>query len=476
MSAATNARWIGAIQFAKIGVQLLSIVVLARLLTPADFGLVAIAAAVSGFVLLFKDFGTGPALIQKRDLDEGTQSAAFWMNTAVGFALGIALLIAAPLIAHFMDAPGVTGLLLVLACTFPIAGTGIVHQALLERASRFSVIARIEIVSLCIGFAVALLAALNGAGAYSLVLQTVTMTILTTAQLFVSSGWKPSRVRSLNRMRGLWRFSRDMLAFNVVNYFARNADALIIGKFLGAGSLGVYSLAYRAMLFPLHNLTFVATRALFPVMSRKQTELPEVASLYLRSVSVIAFFTAPLMAGLFVLREPFVDVFFGPSWHEVAGVIAWLAPIGFIQSIVSASGAVFMSLGRTTTMLRIALLSSIAHVAGFIVGVRWGVTGVAACYFITNVIMAAPTLALVLRCLNSNASALLAAVRRPMLLSLAMGLALYAARSEVSDLQFPLFGQLSLLIAAGGALYFLLAHFLAGALERDVFRALMKKA
>lgn len=476
MSAATNARWIGAIQLSKVGVQLLSIVVLSRLLSPADFGLVALAAAVSSFVLLFRDLGTGPALIQKLELDGQTQSSAFWLNTAVGLALGLVLLLASPLIAFVMDAPGLTGLLAVLACTFPIVGLAVVHQALLERASRFAVIARIEIVSLASGFAVAVIAALAGAGAYSLVMQTVTIAVLTTVQLFVSSGWRPSRTWSLERIRGLWHFSRDMLAFNFVNFFARNADSLIIGKFLGAANLGVYSLAYRTMLFPLHNLTFVATRALFPVMSRKQTEVPEVASMYLRSVSVIAFFTAPLMAGLFVLREPFVDAVFGPSWGAVADVIAWLAPVGFIQSIVSTSGAVFMSLGRTSTMLRMGVIASLVHVAGFLIGIRWGVTGVAASYFATNLLMAAPTLALVLRCLSSSAGALFAAVRRPILLSAAMALGLFVARIEVSHLDFPLLAQLTLLVGAGGALYLALAHFLAGALERDVFRALLRKA
>ncbi len=476
MSAATNARWIGAIQFAKVGVQLLSIVVLSRLLSPADFGLVALASAVSGFVLLFRDLGTGPALIQKHELDEGTKSAAFWMNTALGVGLGVALLLAAPLIAFAMEAPGLTGLLAVLAGTFPIASAAVVHQAVLERDSRFAVIARIEIVSLVIGFAVAVTSALAGAGAYSLVFQTVTIVVLTTTQLCISSGWRPSRTRSLARMQGLWRFSRDMLAFNIVNYFARNADSLIIGKFLGAPSLGVYALAYRTMLFPLHNLTFVATRALFPVMSRKQTEVAAVASMYLRSVCVISFFTAPLMAGLFVLREPFVDAVFGPAWHAVADVIAWLAPVGFIQSIVSASGAVFMSLGRTTTMLRIAAISSLLHIVGFLIGLRWGVTGVAACYFATNLIMAAPTAMLVSRCLNSKVGALFAAVRRPILLSIAMGLALFAARAEVSALDVPLLARLTILIGAGGALYLALAHFAAGALERDVLRALLRKA
>jgi O-antigen/teichoic acid export membrane protein len=476
MSAATNARWIGAIQLSKIGVQLLSLVVLSRLLTPADFGLVALASAVSTFALLFRDFGTAPAIIQAPELDEATKSAAFWLNTGLGLALGVLVAALSPVLATVMRAPNLTGLLLVLAATFPIAGTGIVHQALLERASRFAVIARIEIVSLVSGFVVAIVAALAGAGAYSLVLQTVTITLLTTLQLFASASWTPSAIGSLARMRGLWRFSRDMLAFNVVNYFARNADSLIIGRFLGAAPLGVYSLAYRTMLFPLHNLTFVATRALFPVMSRSQSDLPSIASMYLRSVSVISFFTAPLMAGLFILREPFVNALFGPSWHAVADVIAWLAPVGFIQSIVSASGPVFMSLGRTATLLRLTLIASSLHVVGFVVGVRWGLTGVAACYCVTNLLMAGPTLAVAVRCLHADASDLLRAVRRPILLSLVMSVALWAARSELSHFDLPLLAELAILVAAGSMLYFALAHFTAGALQRDVFRALLRKA
>jgi O-antigen/teichoic acid export membrane protein len=476
MSAANNARWIGAIQLSKIGVQLLSLVVLSRLLQPTDFGLVALAAAVSTFALLFRDLGTAPAIIQKPSLDEPTKAAAFWLNAAFGLALGVAIVVIAPLVARLMDAPRVTGVLMVLAVTFPIAGLSIVHQALLERASRFAVIARIEITSLVLGFAVAVTTALAGAGPYSLVFQTVTVAVFTTIQLFLFAPWKPSGPISLERVRDLWGFSRDMLGFNLLNYFARNADALIIGKFLGPASLGIYSLAYKTMLFPLHNLTFVATRALLPVMSRQQSDVQNIASMYLRSVSVITFFTAPLMVGLFVLREPFVDAVFGPTWHAVADVIAWLAPIGFIQSVVSASGTVFMTLGRTRTMLRVSVIASTLHVIGFFIGVRWGITGVAACYLATNALVAVPILAIVMKCLHSGLRDLLRAAQRPILLSLAMGVVLVAARSEIAALDVPLLVQLSALAATGSLLYFTLVHFAASALERDVFRALLKKA
>lgn len=476
MSAANNARWIGAIQIAKVAVQLLSIVVLSRLLAPRDFGLVALAATVSTFALLFRDLGIAPAIIQKAELDQPTKSAAFWLSAAFGLGLGVAIACAAPLLALFMDAPELTGLLWLLSLTFPITGFGIVHQALLERDSHFAIIARIEITSLVTGFATAVVAALAGAGAYSLVLQSLVIAVLTTVQLCLCAAWKPSGGWSFDRIRGLWKFSRDMLTFNLVNYFSRNADALIIGKFLGAGPLGVYSLAYRIMLFPLHNLTFVANRALFPVMSRQQADPQQIASMYLRSLSVITFFTAPLMAGLFVLRDPFVRTVFGANWLGVADIILWLAPVGFIQSIVSASGPAFMSLGRTATMLRITIASSILHVAGFVVGVRWGIAGVAACYLVTNLIMTVPTLLIVMRCLRAKFGALLGAVRRPILLSLAMALALHLARVELVALEFSVVVELAILIGAGAVLYFALAHFAAGALERDVFKALLKKA
>jgi len=476
MSAANNARWIGAIQFTKIAIQLLSIVVLSRLLDPGDFGLMALAAAVSTFALLFRDFGIAPAIIQKSELDEATKSAAFWITTLLGLGIGLLVAVAAPLIAMWMEAPALRGMLWVLACTFPITGLSIVHQALLERASRFALVARIEIVASVIGFATAVISALNGAGAYSLVFQALAFAILMSSQLLVSASWRPSGFLSRSRVKGLWKFSRDMLAFNVVNYFARNADSLVIGKFLGPASLGAYSVAYRIMLFPLHNLTFIATRALFPIMSRRQSDVREIASMYAKTIGVIAFFTAPLMMGLFVLREPFVRAVFGPTWSQAADVIAWLAPIGFIQSIVSASGPVFMALGRTATMLRITLAASTLHVIGFLVGVRWSVEGVAACYLITNLIMAAPTLWVVSRCLQSHVRTILAAIRTPVLLSLTMGAALFAARSEVVRFDMPSLAQLAILAGVGGVAYLALSHFAAGALERDVFRALLKKA
>src|SRR5205823_634608 len=140
-----------------------------------------------------------------------------------------------------------------------------------------------------------------------------------------------------------------------INYFARNVDSLIVGRYLGAAALGVYSTAYKIMLFPLQNITFVASRALYPLMSSRQDETQAMASLYLKSLAAIGFFTAPLMMGVYVLRDPFVRVLMGEQWNEAADVLRWLAPVGYIQSIVSTTGTVSIARGRTDILFRIGL-------------------------------------------------------------------------------------------------------------------------
>lgn len=476
MSVVTNARWVGAIQCARVAVQFASLAILSRLLTPQDFGLVALSMVVTNFAMLIRDLGTAAAIIQRPNLDARTIDTAFWSNCLVGLLLGLGIYLAAPRLASAFAAEALEPLLRVAALAFPVLGSTIVHQALLERSSRFALVARIEITAVLAGFTVAIVSAWLGAGAFALILQMLTVAAVSALQFWLTADWRPRLRWALAEVRGLWRFSGRLFGFNLLNYFARNADAMIVGRMLGAASLGPYSLAYRIMLFPLHNLTFVAQRALFPVMSRRQEELPRVADMYLRTLSVIAFFTAPLMAGLFVLREPFVRVVLGEQWLLVAQIIAWLAPVGFLQSIVSTAGSVFMALGRTDVLFRLGVVGTALQVTAFTLGVRWGVQGVAACYLAANLVMAIPSLLLAMRLLREPWWRLLLAIHRPVALALAMAGAVELARHVCVDLSMPQVLQLGVLSAAGGLLYLTLSHFGAAALQRDVLRLFLKRA
>jgi PST family polysaccharide transporter len=208
--------------------------------------------------------------------------------------------------------------------------------------------------------------------------------------------------------------------FNVVLYVARNADSMVVGRMLGSAALGVYSMAYRLMLFPLQNMTFIVARVLFPIMSRKHESTAEVAALYLRALGFIAFLSAPLMAGLFALREPFVHVMLGARWQDSVALLGWLAPVGFIQSLVSSTGTVLMARGSTGLMLRLGLVGAARQVGAVVLGARWGLEGVAAAYLAANVVNAVPALYFSARLIGIGFGALVRAIAPAMAAALFM--------------------------------------------------------
>lgn len=392
MSTISNARWVALSQAARVVSQLVSMTVLARLLAPEAYGLMALAAIVTNLAYLFRDMGTAAAVIQAKTVSPEMASTVHWTNAGLGLLIGILIAAGAPLMAQAFHEIELANVLYLLALVFPMTGLSVLHQALLERESKFSIVASAEVVAALAGLAVALLMAWRGAGVFSLVFQIIVATLVSTTMIVLRSTFRPGRHWSAREFKSIAGFSGNLSLFNVVLYFSRNADSMVIGRMLGTAALGVYSMAYRVMLFPLQNMTFVVSRVLYPIMSRKQDAVADVASLYLKAVGFIAFLTAPLMAGLFALREPFVDLMLGGKWHASAVILAWLAPVGFIQSLVSTTGTVLMARGQTGLMLRLGLLGAALQVAAFVVGARWGIEGVAAAYLAANILNALPAL------------------------------------------------------------------------------------
>jgi O-antigen/teichoic acid export membrane protein len=416
----SNTRWVALSQGARVVSQLVSMTVLARLLAPDAYGLMALAAIVTNLAYLFRDMGTGAALIQASAVSPKMASTVHLTNLALGLLIGLAIACAAPLMAQLFHEPQLTAVLLLLAVVFPVTGAGVVHQALLERESKFAVVAGAEIAAALAGLAAALLLAWRGAGVFSLVAQMIVSTVVSTTIIVLRSSFRPGRHWDLGEFKSIARFSGNLSLFNVVLYVSRNADSMVVGRILGTAALGVYSMAYRLMLFPLQNMTFVVARVLFPVMSRKQESTAEVAALYLRSLAFIAFLTAPLMAGLFALREPFVQVMLGARWQASVTLLGWLAPVGFIQSLVSSTGTVLMARGSTDLMLRLGLVGAALQVGAVVFGARWGIEGVAAAYLAANLVNAVPALYFSARLIGIGLGALLRCIAPAMAAALFM--------------------------------------------------------
>lgn len=450
---AGSVKWSSVSQTGRVGTQLLSVVVLARLLPPGDFGLIAMSSVVTGFAAIFRDMGTSSAIIRKSEVAASLLDSVFWLNIAAGLAVAAFVALSAPVIAWSFAEPRLVEILWALSAVFPLASAGAVYQALLERERRFRVLARVEVVAAVAGLLSAVSAAFAGWGAFSLVCQVLVSAAASTFQLARVARWRPRPRWDRQQIGKIVGFSGNLVGFNILNYVARNLDSVLIGRFLGATDLGFYTIAYKLMLWPVQNITAVVGRALFPTWSRSQNDTNELARGYLQATAGIAFLTAPLMWGLFVLRDPLIDVAIGSKWHESAAILAWLAPVGFLQSVVAVQGVLYMVKGRTDLFFRWGLLVGAVTMTAFVAGLRWGVEGVACGYFVSSLLLFFPSFVVPFRFLGLKPRAALVAIVPPSACALAMAAGMVLADRLLSPDALLPGVRLAVLLAVGASIY-----------------------
>lgn len=396
----SGATWSAIARIGQQGVSLLSTAILARLLSPSAYGLLGMATVVIGFIDIFKDLGISSALIQRKDLTDEFTSSIFWANLLLGLlAAGVSIGIA-PLVAIFYREPQVTAVMAVLSISFVISSLSIVQQALLTRQMAFNKLARIELTSSAVAAIIGIGMAASGAGVWSLVALSLASTITGTILLWMASSWRPRRHLSWYQIRSIGSYSLNLSGFNIFNYFARNADNLLIGRYLGATTLGYYSLAYRLMLYPLQNISGVLGRVLFPAFAQVQDDNARFRKAYLRACAMIAVITFPLMLGMLVAAEPLVAAILGSRWMPIVPLLMILAPVGMIQSVGTTVGHIYMAKGRTDWMFRWGLAAGVLAVTSFVVGLSWGMTGVATAYAIVSLLLLHPNFAIPFRLIS----------------------------------------------------------------------------
>ncbi|MGD8751989.1 MAG: MOP flippase family protein [Anaerolineales bacterium] len=386
----SGTKWSAFSQFGRQGLGFVTTAILARLLTPDAYGILGMATVVTGFIAVFKDLGTSSALIQRKVLTDNLVSSIFWVNTLFGLLTSGFVVVIAPLVALFYREPQVIPILRVLSFSFIISGLSISQQALLTRQMAFYKLARIELVSSALAGLVGVAMAIAGMGVWSLVGQTLCQSIVITALLWIVFPWRPRLVLAWREVRLVASYSLNLSGFNIFNYFVRNADNILIGRYLGTAALGYYSIAYRLMLYPLQSFSGVLGRVLFPVFTQMQEDNIRFRKTYLRictSISLIAF---PMMLGIVFVSEPFVYAIMGSRWMQVSTILIILAPLGVIQSIATTVGHIYKAKGRTDWMFIWGLLSGITVLFFFVIGLRWGVVGVAGAYAAWSLIMVYP--------------------------------------------------------------------------------------
>lgn len=433
-------------------------VVLARLLTPEDFGLVAMITVLTGFAGIFFDLGLGASLIHKQDLTEAHRSSVFWVNVLAGLVLTGGFMIAAPWVAAFYDEPMLHPLTQLMAVIFLVRALKSIQSTLVRKKLDFRTLAIAGIISSCISGAVAIAMAIAGFGVWSLVVMYLVNGAVSAGVLWRWSGWLPTLIIDRAALGELLGFSVNMLGTRVLNYWTRRSDNLLIGWQIGSEALGLYSRAYALLLFPLINVTRVIAEVMFPSFSIIQKDKERIRGIYLRATRVIALVTFPMTLGLLVTARPFVLAVFGAQWVEMVPMVQVFALVGLVQSISTTSGVLYLSQGRADLQFKVGFVVRTLLIVGIVAGLRWGAFGVAVGYGLASVVGFYPDFYYAGRLVNLSFSKLLRNLLPVAACAAAMGAVVKLEGWLLLTIAWAAWAQLPVQVATGAAVYLALVY------------------
>lgn len=355
---------------------------LARLLSPDTFGLVALANVFVVFMQIFLHQGFAQALIQRQQLDPEHLDTAFWTNVGIGCLLAIVGLTGAEHIAGWFNQPQLTPILRVLSLVFIVNSLNDVQQAVLERQFAFKSVAIRSLLAVVISGGVGIGMAIAGFGVWSLVGQQLIYETVAVAVLWGASDWRPGWRFSVAHFQDLFSFGVNILGSNFLNYINTRADDFLIGYFLGPTALGYYAIAYRVLTVMTQLLVSTIAQVALPTFSRLQEDLEKFRRAFYTATQLTSFVAFPTFLGMAVMARELVLVLFGEQWLPSVPVMQVLALAGILRSVTFAKGSVFMALGKPGWQFRLSLLNAVLNITGFLIAVRWGILAVAASYVI----------------------------------------------------------------------------------------------
>jgi O-antigen/teichoic acid export membrane protein len=428
-------------------------VVLAHLLHPRDYGIIGIVLVATGFAGVFTDFGIGLAIIQRRDLNASHLDTGFAINLLVALVLTIVMFVFSPAIAAFYHVPNAVLVLRVNSFIFALSALGTVPLALLQRRMLFRLQALILITSSVASTCVAVALAFAGAGVWALTALYLIGAGTTSALSLLATRWRPGLQFSRVALGQLWRFTSNFTGFNVINYWARNGDNLLIGKYFGPVGLGLYMRAYGLMLIPISQVINSISGVLFSGLASVQDDKLRVQSVYLRAVGIVTLISFPLMVGLIVSAHPFILALFGPRWAPVAPLIQVMAFAGMIQTLTNPVGSLYGTQGRTDIMLRIGIVTSVTYIISFVVGILIGsIMALAITYTAANFVLLYPTLAIPYHLVGLRVRDALLRAAGPALASTLMAMIMVLAQ-RLQPASFLPWQALALQTGVGGVTY-----------------------
>lgn len=347
-------RWTTGATVLKTAFQLAQISILARLLAPEDYGLIAIVAVVVSFAGLFRDFGVNSAFIQRREVTSVQRSSLFWLNIVVSASLTLTLIGVSPWLSTFFGDERLIPLIQLSAFTLVLDALGAPYRIAAEKALRFRPVMIIEVVATFTGFAMAVLAGLAGWGVYSLVLGGLTSAVASSglAWIYLADGWRPSRQPHFSEARSFVKFGSLIMFNNTVNHLNSMIDVFLGGRALAASQLGLYSVPRSITLHVQSIVNPIITRVAFPLIAEVQGNTGQVRAIYLQTLNMTSSTNAPLYVGLAVFAPEIVYILLGPGWEQSADILTILALWGALRSTGNPVGSLLLGMGRADVALK----------------------------------------------------------------------------------------------------------------------------
>lgn len=376
----------------KVLISIVATAVLARLLTPHDYGLIGMVAVATNFISMFKDMGLSYPTVQQQQISFDQVSTLFWINVSVSVALIAITAAIAPVLSWFYGEPRLTLIAIMMALGFLLGGVTVQHDALLRRQMRFFALSGIALTSMAIGYAVGIILAWRGAGYWSLVFSQLALLSMNAIGVFVLCSWRPGLPKRNSGVTSMITFGGNITGYAVVNYLSKNFDGLMLGKFWGAQNLGIFNKAGQLLAIPSEQVDEPLASVALPALSRVADSFERYRRAYLRMLDKVMLLTMPAISLAIVCSDWVVLIVLGSQWTGTARILAFLGIAALFQPVVNSAGWLFLTQGRGRHMLQWSLINAPFSITGILIGLPWGPTGVAASYSLTRLLLINPLL------------------------------------------------------------------------------------
>lgn len=420
----------------SVGSQVSSFVVflvLARMLEPAHFGLIAMADVSIAFLRFFTADTLSSAIVQRRNLEPEHLDSAFWLNVALGsVVVGLTILFSGQ-IADFYGQPEVADVLAVLTASLFCSTLSSVQISVLRRNLQFRSLAMRTLIGEPVGGVVGIVMAFSGFGVWSLVAKEIVSSLVQLVTLWSSSDWRPGFRFSFRHLRDLLAFGLNMLGASFLSFANKRLDRFLIGYALGTVALGYYSIAKRLVDLLFEFFSGSVNKVAWPIFSRVQNDHARLKRVFYETTQITALAAFPAFIGVAALAQEFVPVLFGEKWAPAAMVMQVLAMLGLLRSMTRFQESLIVGVGKSGRRLVLQIILAICNVVGFLIAVQWGLVAVATSYLVVGFVLAPLWIWTVQQLVEIELSAYFGLYMAPIVGSLLMLAAIFACAIVLGD-------------------------------------------